>query len=55
MSKKNESVNELYNSRKSGAAPLIWLLTIAFLIICAGVAYMGIPMLMEANALIAAE
>ena len=50
MSKKNESVNELYNSRKSGAAPLIWLLTIAFLIICAGVAYMGIPMLMEANA-----
>ncbi len=51
MSKKNESVNELYNSRKSGAAPLIWLLTIAFLIICAGVAYMGIPMLMEANAM----
>lgn len=51
MSRKNESVNELYNSRKSGAAPLIWLLTIAFLIICAGVTYMGIPMLMEANAM----
>lgn len=48
MAKKYKSVEELYGSRKAGAAPLIWILTILLLLISIATLLVGTPIMQSA-------
>lgn len=48
MAKKIQSVEELYGSQKAGAGPLIWILTILFLLCNLGILFIGTPLVRQA-------
>lgn len=53
MAKKFQSVEELYGSKRVGAAPLIWILTILLLLISIGTLFVGTPLVRQAFAVYA--
>lgn len=55
MAKKYQSVEELYGSRRVGAAPLIWILTILLLLISIATLLVGTPLMQQAFAVYAGD
>lgn len=53
MAKKYQSVEELYGSKRVGAAPLIWILTIVLLLISIAILLVGTPLVQQAFAVYA--
>lgn len=53
MAKKYQSVEELYGSKRVGAAPLIWILTIVLLLISIATLLVGTPLVQQAFAVYA--
>lgn len=53
MAKKFQSVEELYGSKRVGAAPLIWILTIVLLLISIATLFVGTPLVQQAFAVYA--